>query len=105
MSAARKVLPARRPHEVIDFELMGRRYVAGVGRGEDGEVFEVFLNGGKSGSDADVNARDGAIALSLLLQFGCPLDTIRRALTRNPDGSAAGPIGELLDILAKEDGE
>jgi hypothetical protein len=30
---------------------------------------------------------------------GCPLDTLRRALTRNADGSASGPLAAALDLL------
>jgi ribonucleoside-diphosphate reductase alpha chain len=47
-----------------------------------------------------VNARDAAVAASLLLQHGCPVDTLRRALTRNSDGSASGPLAHALDLLA-----
>jgi len=43
-----------------------------------------------------------AIAGSLLLQHGCPLDTLRRALTRNGDGSASGPPAHVLDLLHKQ---
>jgi hypothetical protein len=50
----------------------------------------------------ETGTRDAAIAASLLLQFGCPAETIRHALTRNADGSAAGPLGRLLDMLAND---
>jgi hypothetical protein len=48
-----------------------------------------------------LNARDAAVAASLLLQHGCHLDTLRRALTRNSDGSASGPLAHALDLLAE----
>jgi hypothetical protein len=47
-----------------------------------------------------VNARDAAVATSLLLQHGCHVDTLRKALTRNSDGSASGPLARALDLLA-----
>jgi hypothetical protein len=49
-----------------------------------------------------VNARDAAVAVSLLLQHGCPVDTLRRALTRNSDGVASGPLAHALDLLWAE---
>jgi hypothetical protein len=49
-----------------------------------------------------VNARDAAVAVSLLLQHGCPVDTLRRALTRDSDGSASGPLARALDLLAEQ---
>jgi ribonucleoside-diphosphate reductase alpha chain len=44
---------------------------------------EIFMNTDKNGTALDVAARDAAISASLLLQFGCPVETLRRALTRN----------------------
>jgi hypothetical protein len=34
---------------------------------------------------------------------GYDLDVLRRALSRNPDGSAAGPLGRLIDLLLSEE--
>jgi hypothetical protein len=74
---------------------------AGVGRFEDGSLAEIFLNTCKHGTAVDVNARDAAVAASLLLQHGCHVDTLRKALTRNSDGSASGPLAHALDLLAE----
>jgi hypothetical protein len=92
-------LPNRRPHLVLDFEHSGFSYTAGVGFFDDArqEPAEIFLTTG-----VDTNARDGAIAASLLFQYGCPLDTLRGALTRNGDGSASGPLAHVLDLLHKQ---
>jgi len=100
--AERERLPGRRQHEVLEFEHMGLRCRGGVGRYLDERVAEIFLSIAKDGSAADVNARDSAIAASLALQHGCDLQMLRRALTRNPDNSAAGPLGRLIDILSEE---
>lgn len=103
MNAARSRLPHRREHEVIEFEHAGIRYTAGVGRyGYGGRVAEVFLDAGKAGTAIATHARDGAVILSLLLQHGCPLEIIRKAVTRLPDGSAAGPFGTLLDLIDRD---
>jgi hypothetical protein len=96
----RQRLPNRRGHELVDFEHGGIRYTAGIGRFGDGRLAEIFLNTRKHGTAIDVNARDAAVAASLLLQHGCPLETLRRALTRNADGSASGPLARACDLLA-----
>jgi ribonucleoside-diphosphate reductase alpha chain len=95
-------LPNRRGHELLDFEHGGIRYTAGVGRFADGGLAEIFLVTAKHGSALDVIARDAAVAASLLLQHGCPVGTLRRALTRNSDGSASGPVAHALDLLAEQ---
>jgi ribonucleoside-diphosphate reductase alpha chain len=100
MSAARSSLPRRREHEVFEFEHDCLHYTAGIGRYGYGPIGEVFLDVSKAGTAIQTYARDSAIILSLLLQHGCPIETVRHALTRNPDGKAAGPIGALLDLLA-----
>jgi hypothetical protein len=101
----RKVLPNRRNHEVIEFEHLGLKYYAGVGRYDDGSIGEVFLNAGKSGSDVQVTAHDAAVFLSLLLQYDCPIKTARHAVVRLPGDKAAGPFGALLDVLRKDEKE
>jgi|SRR6516165_4076921 hypothetical protein len=100
----RRRLPNRRVHLVLDFEHGGFSYTAGVGFFEDDgrQPAEIFLTTGKHGSLVDINARDAAIAASLLFQHGCPLDTLRRALTRNGDGSASGPLAHVLDLLQRQ---
>jgi hypothetical protein len=98
-AGTRRRLPDRRGHELLDFEHGGIHYTAGVGRFEDGAIAEVFLNTAKCGTAVDTNARDAAVAASLLLQHGCPVDVLQRALTRNADGSASGPLARALDLL------
>jgi hypothetical protein len=95
----RRRLPNRRGHELLSFEHGGIHYIAGVGRFENGNLAEIFLNTAKHGTAVDVSGRDAAVAASLLLQHGCPVDTLRRALTRNGDGSASGPLARALDLL------
>jgi ribonucleoside-diphosphate reductase alpha chain len=101
MSAARETLPPRRFHGSFRFEIERIVYAAGVGRMPDGRVMEIWLDAGKVGTSLAALANDAAIMASLLLQYGCPLETIRRALTRNPDGVAAGPVGRVLDEIAE----
>jgi hypothetical protein len=101
--SARQTLPNRRPCETVEFEHDGIRYIASIGRFPSSDaVSEVFMHGGKTGSAAEIAAHDGAITLSLALQFGTPLSAIRHALIKLRDGSAAGPIGKLLDLIDAE---
>jgi hypothetical protein len=49
-----------------------------------GPVVEVFLNAQKVNSPLDVVESDGAILMSMLLQYGCPASEIHHAMKRNP---------------------
>jgi hypothetical protein len=98
---SRKRLPQRRLHNLVDFEHAGHRYTAGLGFFDTGELGEIFINvSGRSGSAVEAMARDAAILTSICLQHGASMETIRHALTRNTDGSASGPLGVVLDLLA-----
>jgi hypothetical protein len=96
---ARRRLHNRREHEIISFEHVGVAYIAGCGRFDDGTLAEIFLSTAKHGTGLDTNARDAAISASLLLQHGCPSETLRRALTRNANGSPGGALAQALDIF------
>lgn len=98
--ARRCRLPNRREHELIEFDHAGFHYVAGLGRLEGGGLAEIFLNVAKSGTPLETQARDAAIVASIGLQHGATVETLRRAVTRNGDGSASGPLGALLDLLS-----
>ena len=58
-----------------------------------------FVKNDKHGNQADINARDAAILLSFALQHGADIDVIRRALCRDSQGRALGPIGAALDAI------
>jgi hypothetical protein len=96
----RERLPNRRGHEVLSFQHGGFRYVAGIGRFADGRLAEVFLNCSKGGTAVDVSACEAAIVCSLALQHGVAPQTLQHAILRNENGTAAGPLGELLDMIA-----
>jgi hypothetical protein len=99
-------LANRRAHEVIAIEHEGQRYKVGLGRelacverGLVGPIAEVFLNAQRVNTPADVLASDGAILMSMLLQYGCPPADIAHAMKRNPDGSPASPLGRAAAFL------
>src|SRR5439155_19414246 len=97
----RERLANRRLNETFSFECNGLKFTASASRFADGRLAELFLNNHKNNSGADVSARDAAIVLSIALQFGADLDVIRRALSRDAQGRATGPLGAALDRLVK----
>jgi hypothetical protein len=99
----RRRLENRRPASTFDLEVAGLRYTATVGRYADGRVGELFISSHKNGSSADTNARDAAIAFSFAVQHGADPEAIRRALSRDSQGRANGPLGAALDLIAAED--
>ena len=98
----RERLPARRAATIFDFEVSGLHYTCTIARLADGRLGEIFLSNHKVSSAADVNARDGAVVCSIALQHGADPEVIRRALCRNSDGSASGPLAMALDIIAAD---
>jgi hypothetical protein len=100
---ARERLPNRRASTSFSFECNGLRYTATASRFPDGRLGELFLSNHKSNSAADTNARDSAIAFSIAVQHGADPEVIRRALCRDSNGRASGPLGMALDLLADQE--
>ncbi len=96
---SRERLAQRRLSETVESEQHGMVLLGGFSRFNDGRLAELFLSAGKPGSAADIIASDAAVILSIALQYGAPLDVIRHALQKLPNGKAAGPIGHLLDLI------
>ena len=100
----REILANRRLAETFDLEAGGQRYCATVGRFNDnGRLAEIFLANSKSGSQADTNARDASVVASIALQYGVPLDVLRKALMRDARGAPCGPLAVALDMVAAQD--
>lgn len=94
-------LPNRRSHDVFAFVCEGTAYRGGVGLDAQGSPVEVFLDPQvRSGTTLDVLTNDLAVAASLALQHGCPVETLRSALVKLSDETPAGPLGLLLDCVA-----
>jgi hypothetical protein len=98
--ATRERLPNRRFCETFSLESQGLAYTASISRFDDGRLSEIFITNHKAGSQADTNAKDAAVVCSIALQFGVPLETIRRALMRDAKGQASGPLAAALDLIA-----
>jgi hypothetical protein len=100
MSARRQRLPNRRACESFEFCHNGLVFTASAGFFEDGHLGELFLSSHKSGSPIEAIARDAAVTVSIALQFGVPIETIRGALTCDHDGQPATLLGAAIDALA-----
>jgi len=103
----RERLPPRRGCATFKFDHKSAsgailHYTCGFGRFDSGRVAEVFLQNRKAGSDSDSNAREAATMYSIALQFGAPIDVLRKAALRNADNTASTPLGHVLDLIAAE---
>ena len=92
-------LPNRRASETFNLEVQGLAYVCTFSRFPDGRISELFLSNHKTNSSADVNARDAAITFSIAVQHGADPEIIRRALCRDGNGRASGPLAAALDRI------
>ena len=109
--STRQRLPDRRGGEVIEVyagtqEIGITKWLVTVGRRGRlgiGQVAEVFLASGKSGSDVNIMALELGILTSLCLQHGVDVETIRHAMPRDDQGNAQGVIGELFDTLRRSE--
>lgn len=98
----RATLPPRRDADAIRFEDgNGHVFRIHVGFYPSGAIGEVFINAEKTDSAIDALGGDTAILLSLLLQRGATFKEIGHALRRNPSGTRASFIGEVVDHLAQ----
>jgi hypothetical protein len=98
----RERLANRRASESIAVEVCGLRFTATISRFDDGRPAEIFLQNHKASSFAGIMASDAAIAASLALQYGCPAEVLRQALSRDPRGGASSPLGVVLDRLERK---
>lgn len=96
----RQRLPDRRASQTFEIESCGLRFTVTASHFDDQRLAEVFIQNHKADSTAGMMASDAAIAASLALQFGCPAETLRKALKRDSQGRASGPLAEALDLLA-----
>jgi len=95
----RQVLPQRRAAETFDVRFWSQNFTVTLGFYTDGAPGEVFIDGGKTGQDVQSTARDAVVVLSLALQHGLPIETVRSAVTCNGSGEAASILGVIVAAL------
>jgi hypothetical protein len=86
----RERLPNRRSCESFEFRHAGLDFTLSAGLYPDGRIAEIFLSSHKP-----------AVTVSIALQFGADLETIRQALTKDHDGGPATLLGAALDKLTE----
>jgi hypothetical protein len=91
--------PNRRACETFVLECAGLKYSCTFSTFPDDRPIKVFLSNHKTNSGSDVSARDSAIVLSFALQHGADAEAIRKALSRDSQGRASGPLGLALDTV------
>ena len=101
--SAREPLPNRRECETVKLRHGNGRaaYHVTIGRYEDGRRGEIFISTNQVGTAIDAMARDLAVLMSLCLQHGCPIETIKHALTREADGAPSTIAAAVADKLTE----
>ena len=103
----RASLSGRRSHVSFEVFHAEQHFHVSVGLYEDrglGEVFITPLGNAGKGSAIEALARDAAILISLGKQYGVPLETMQRAITRNEDGAPMTLVGAVLDACREREG-
>ena len=96
---SRERLPNRRASELREVEALNLRFTVSVSKYPDGRPAELFITNHKAGSAAGIMASDLAVVCSIALQYGVPVEVIRKALMRDAQGRATSPLGVVLDLL------
>ena len=115
MTPRRARLPDRRPSHVETIEVGGQSFTACVGFDLAGQPREVFLNGGKGGSQFAALLSDAATVISVALQYGVPVAELAKSVGRAPNmatepgsleqlhagAEPATAIGAALDLMLR----
>jgi hypothetical protein len=102
-ASQREWLPNRRDGRCVRFAFDGHFYAVHYSRFSDGRPAELFVTlygKGAVGSRVEAEARDAAILVSLLLQYGVALDDIIASMTASsPTGSRREGWDEPATII------
>ena len=97
---SRRILPQRRRAETFAVVHWNQPFAVTIGFFDDGAMGEVFVNSRKTGGDVEAIARDAAVVISLSLQHGAAVETLRHAITRSSNGAPSSILGAVIDALA-----
>ena len=116
MTAQRARLPNRRESRIQTLGVGGQEFTACVGLDPvTCRPRELFLSGGKEGSQFDAMLADAAVVISVALQHGVPAGALAKSTARIPLGPVtpagldtpapksqpASPVGAALDLLCE----
>jgi hypothetical protein len=96
----RRTLPQRRASQTFDLQFWNQNFTVTAGFFDDGTVGEVFVDSRKTGGDVEAIARDAGVLLSLALQHGTPIESIKHAVTRDGSGAPTSILGAIIDAIA-----
>lgn len=104
---SREKLPERRTSENFTFDYYpapGSLVSIDVsfGRDEAGAIKEVFVTTRKVGTNIDIMARDIAVLMSFLLQYGCDPKELLGVLSADHNGKPEGLAGQIASLIAGE---
>jgi hypothetical protein len=107
-ASVRKVPPNRRASETITFKWPANShraptYFVSSSKSDNGSIYEIFVASARPSSPMADVIRDASIIISLALQHGVDINTLRHSITRLNDNSAASIIGRALDLIAPPD--
>jgi hypothetical protein len=97
----REPLPPRRYSQTVKLQHGNGKaaYHVTTGYYDDGRLGEIFISTNQVGTAIDAMARDLAVLMSLGLQHGCAVETMKHALTREADGAPSTIAGAVADQL------
>jgi hypothetical protein len=87
----RRRLPNRRASETFDVESCGLRFTVTASHFDDHRL-------------ADNHKADSTAGI-IALQFGCPVETLRKALEHDAQGRTSSPLGAALDLLQEQNNQ
>lgn len=103
VSGQRRVLPQGRSCESFDLHHNNQQAHVSVGFYPDHSLGEVFIDAHKAGTDMDAILKDWATTMSIAIQHGTPIATVRHAVTRTASNEPSSIIGAILDQLVRFD--
>ncbi len=99
----RERLPQRRRNENITINWMGTPIELSFGYDEShNKVKEVFVSTRKLGTDMDSMARDTAVMLSFLLQYGVDLNELLDVFASDKSGTSEGFASKVAKLIIAE---
>ena len=100
----REKMPNRRANTNDTLDYKGVSLEISFGHHEEtGKIREIFVVTRKMGTEVDMMAKDTAVLISFLLQYGCPMQEVVDVLSSDTYGKPEGLAGMLALKVIEED--